>query len=177
MYWVVRSQGDPRLLGDAVRRAVQRVDSDVATSSVRTLDDVVSASLGARRASVRLLETFGELAIALCGFGVYAITAFAVSGRRREFAIRSAFGASPRQLAALMFREEMRPVAAGLILGLAAAAATAPLLVGTVFETSRWDPAVYAASAGVLLALAALASYLPSARASRVEPIAALRAD
>jgi ABC-type lipoprotein release transport system permease subunit len=76
-----------------------------------------------------------------------------------------------------MFREEMRPVAAGLILGLAAAAATAPLLVGTVFETSRWDPAVYAASAGVLLALAALASYLPSARASRVEPIAALRAD
>jgi len=177
MYWVVRTQGDPRLLNDGIRRTVQTIDSEVATSSMRTLDEVVVASLAARRTSVQLLEAFGELAIVLCAFGVYAITAFAASGRRRELAIRSAFGASPRQLAALMFREEIRPVAVGLILGLIAAAAAVPTLVGTVFGTSPWDPAVYAGAAAALFVLAAFASYLPANRATRVDPIAALRAD
>jgi hypothetical protein len=175
MNWVVRTAGDPRLLDRAVRDAVHVVDPDVATSSTRTLDEVLSTSLGARRLNVRLLEAFGQVAIILSAMGVYAIAAFSAGARKRELAIRSACGASRRDLARLILLDELRPVVIGLVVGLTTALGVARLLGGMLFAISPWDPITYVAVAVGLLAVAIVASYLPARRAGLADPVELLR--
>src|SRR5262249_27678236 len=116
MYWVVRTRDDPRELEPSIRNAVHAVEPGVATSSMRTLDDIVQMSLGPRRLIARLLATFAEVGIVLSLVGVYALAAFSVGARKRELAIRSAFGAGREALASLVFEEEMRPVLLGLVI-------------------------------------------------------------
>jgi predicted permease len=175
MYWVVRTHGSPRSLETAVRTAVHDVDPDVAASSARTLEDVWSTSLAGRRVNVRLLEVFGQVAIALSAMGVYAIAAFSVAGRRRELAIRSAFGASPRDLARLVFVEELRPAVIGLAVGLTIALGVSRWLAGELFAISPSDPVTYLVVAVGLLAVAIVASYVPARRAGSAEPAELLR--
>lgn len=175
MNWVVRSEGDPRRLDRAVRSAVSRIDPEVAASNVRTLDEVWSASLNARRLNVRLLELFGQVAIALSAVGVYGIAAFSARARKRELAIRSAFGARHRDLARLVFLDELRPVAAGLAAGLLVSRLAARLLGGALFAVGPWDPVTYAAVAVGLLVAASAASYLPARRAAGANPAELLR--
>ena len=175
MYWVVRTEGDARTLGRTVRQAVHSVDPEVATSSVRTLDDILAASLAARQTNVRLLEIFGQISVVLSAIGVYAVAAFSASGRRRELAVRSAFGATRRQLATLMFREELQPVAVGLAIGLITALLGARTIVGVVFETSPWDPGTYLAVAAALSAVGVIATYVPARRAATANPADLLR--
>jgi hypothetical protein len=92
LYWVLRTQGDAHSIAARVRHEVQAVDPDVATSSVQTLDEIIALSLGAWRVNVRLLEVFGQVSVVLCAVGVYAVAAFSARIRRRELAIRTAFG-------------------------------------------------------------------------------------
>jgi hypothetical protein len=175
MYWVVRTNIDPKTLSPAIRQAVQNVDSDIATSTVRTLEEIVSLTLAPRRTNVWLLQVFGGIAVVLCVIGVYGMAAFSASRRRRELAIRSAFGANRRQLVALMCRGEVKTLVVGLVVGLAAAAAWAPTLLGVVFATSPWDPATYVAVAGVIMVTGTVASFLPARRAARANPADLLR--
>jgi predicted lysophospholipase L1 biosynthesis ABC-type transport system permease subunit len=175
MYWVVRTRNDPRQLESAVRNAVHSVDPEVATSSTRTLEALLQASLNPRRLNVRLLEYFGEVAVALSAIGVYAIAAFSVGARRRELAIRSAFGAGRRRLARLVFVEELRPVLVGLLIGLTAALALSRFFSSLVFGISPTDPTTYVGVALVLLALSALAIYVPARRAGLVDPAELMR--
>jgi putative ABC transport system permease protein len=175
MYWVIRTEGDPRSLEAAVRRSVRAVDADVAASSIRTLDDIVAMSLAGRRMNVRLLEVFGQVAIALAGMGVYAIAAFSAASRKRELAIRSAFGASRQALAQLLIREELRPVMLGVGLGMLTALGLSQTLQGVLFQISARDPLTYAVVAASLLAVAGVASYVPARRAGRADPVALLR--
>jgi putative ABC transport system permease protein len=175
MYWVVRTEDDPRQLETAVRNAVHSVDPDVATSSTRTMDTVLQSSLNPRRLNVRLLEFFGEVAVALSAMGVYAIAAFSVGARTRELAIRLAFGASRRRLATSVFADELRPVVFGLFIGLAAALAVSRFFSGVIFAISPTDPVTYAGVAAVLLAVSSLAVYLPARRAGLVDPVELLR--
>jgi ABC-type antimicrobial peptide transport system permease subunit len=175
MYWVVRTRDDPRQLEPAVRSAVHSVDPDVATSSMRTLDALLQASLNPRRLNVRLLEYFGEVAVALSAMGVYAIAAFSVGARRRELAIRSAFGAGRRALATLVFVDELRPVLVGLLIGLTAALALSRFFSSLVFGISPTDPTTYVGVAVVLLAVSTVAVYVPARRAGRVDPSELLR--
>jgi putative ABC transport system permease protein len=173
--WVIRTQADPRSLEVEIRRAVRAVDPDVAASSIRTLDDIVNMSLAGRRMNVRLLEVFGQVAIGLAGLGVYAVAAFSAASRKRELAIRTAFGASRQELARLLFREELRPVVVGVGVGMLISLGLSRSLQGVLFQISTRDPLTYAIVAGALLAVAFVASYVPARRAGRADLVELLR--
>jgi ABC-type antimicrobial peptide transport system permease subunit len=175
MYWVVRAQADGRVIARDVRNAIHAVDPDVATSSTRTLEEVLAASIGSRRINVRLLELFGQVAMLLTVLGAYALAAFAAGMRRRELAIRSAFGASQRSLAQLMFRGELPGLVGGLAVGLAVAFVTARALGDLLFATSPSDPMVYVLVAGTVLGVTAVATWLPARRAAGTNPAELLR--
>jgi predicted permease len=174
-YWVVRTEGDPRSFATAIRQAVHSVDPDVATSSTRTLGEVLSASLAARRLNLRLLEVFGQAAIVLVAAGIYAVAAFSAGARRRELAIRTAFGATHGDLARRMARDELVPIVSGVVAGLVASLGVARFLDGVLFGIAAWDPVSYAAVAAALLAVSAVATYVPARRAGRVDPVELLR--
>jgi ABC-type antimicrobial peptide transport system permease subunit len=176
MYWIIRTEGDPARSVLEVRRAVQAVDPDIATSSVRTLDEVLASSLASRRTNVRLLEVFGEVALLLAAIGVYAIAAFSAAARRRELAIRSAFGARRVDLIRLVVFAEMRPVIGGIAMGLAAAWLVAQSLGQVLFSISPSDAPTYAAVAAALVSLGLVATYVPAMRAGRTNPAEVLRA-
>jgi putative ABC transport system permease protein len=175
MYLVVRTDLDPRQVVANVRRVVRAVDPDIAASSVRSLDEVLAASLGGRRAGVRLLETFGEVALLLAAIGVYAIVAFAADARTREMAIRSAFGASRRDLVSLVVATELRSVCVGIAGGLAAALVVARSLGSALYSVSASDPGTYIAVALLLFGVTFVAAWLPAMRAGRVDPAELLR--
>ena len=174
-FWIVRARAGAVRLGPAVRAAVAHVDPNVATSSERTLEAVWAASLGSRRMNVTLLEVFGQVAVALCGLGVYGVASFSARSRRRELALRIALGASRIEVTSWMLRRELWPAVAGVSAGLLAAWLAAPVLFGTPFETSPRDGSTYAGVATGLLILATLASYAPVRCASSVRPSDALR--
>ena len=176
MYWVIRARMAGALQPDLVRRAVHDVDPDVATSSIRTLDEVRESALSSRRVNVRALEIFSQVALALAAFGVYAVTAFSAGTRQRELAIRLAFGANRRELERLLVGGELVPVLMGLAIGMAAAFAAGPTMAGTLFATSPRDPLVFVVVSVALGVLAALAGYVAAARAVRLNPIDLLRA-
>jgi MacB-like periplasmic core domain/FtsX-like permease family len=175
MYWVIRTHADPRSLEAEIRRSVRAVDPDVAASSIRTLDDIVTMSLAGRRMNVRVLEVFGQVAIGLAGMGVYAIAAFSAASRKRELAIRSAFGASRQELARLLYREELRPVLLGVGVGMLSALGLSRPLQGGLFQISARDPFTYAIVAALLVAVALVASYVPARRAGLADPVELLR--
>lgn len=176
MFWIVRARLQSPALARVVREAVLQVDPGVATSSARTLEGVLSASLGARRVNVHLLEVFGQVAAVLCGIGVYAVAAFSARTRRRELAIRAALGARRRDLTRLLLGTELWPVAIGVGCGVTSAYLAAPLLFGLPFQTDPRDTVVYTAVAAGLLVLSVVASYAPVRRASATNPAAALQA-
>ena len=173
--WVLRSDADPRLLAGSVRRAVEGIDGGVATSGVRTLGEVLDASLGGRRTGVRLLQGFGMAAVALAALGIYGVAVFSASARRRELAIRSAVGATRRALIVLMIRSELTPVLVGVVVGLGAAAAATRWLGDALFQTNPADPATFAAAGLATLAISALAMIAPARRSGRADPSMLLR--
>jgi putative ABC transport system permease protein len=175
MYWVARTDVDPRQLVDELRQAVRKLDPDIAASSVRTLDDILAASLSGRRASMWLLQLFGQLAIALGALGVYSIAAFAAGARMRELAIRSAFGARGRELVALVVAAEYPAVCLGIVGGLVVARFAAASLGPMLFSVSASDPFTYVTVAATLLAVTLAAAWLPAVRAGRVDPAELLR--
>jgi predicted lysophospholipase L1 biosynthesis ABC-type transport system permease subunit len=174
MNWVVRGRGDTASMTNAIRAAVTQVEPNVAASSARTLQSLWLASLGSRRANVRLLQAFGYVALVLCGIGVYGVTAFAARMRRRELAIRAALGASRSELTRSMLRRELFPVMVGLAVGVVAALVAAPYLFGSAFDTSPRDMPTYVQVAALLFAVAALATYIPVRSAGAANPSDAL---
>jgi putative ABC transport system permease protein len=166
MFWIVRAPIDPARLAVGVRDAVAHVDPAVAASNARTLEAVWSSSLTPRRMNVRLLEMFGEMAVALCALGIYAVAAYSARARVRELAIRAALGAQRSQLIASMLQRELWPVVFGATAGAAASLAAAPLLFGRPYDTSPRDMTIYAVVTTGVLILALIAVYLPIRRAA-----------
>jgi predicted permease len=178
LYWVLRTQGDPHSIAARVRHEVQAVDPDVATSSIQTLDEIIALSLGAWRVNVRLLEVFGQVSVVLCAVGVYSVAAFSARIRRRELAIRTAFGASRRELTGLMLRDEMRPVLLGLALGSGAAFLLTPQLGSFLFGASPTDAPthlVIGSIAAAVFVVGGFATYLPAACAASSDTAELLR--
>jgi len=165
---------------DAVTRLVQAamstVDPGIAVAQPSTLDTVVAQALGQARLMMWLLGIFAGTAMLLATVGVYGAVAYTVGQRTGEIGVRMAFGAETRDVLRLVLDQGMRPVAFGLAAGLAAALALGRLIASQLYQTSAYSPALLALTMGILAAAALLACVLPARRASRVNPVDALRA-
>ena len=174
---VARTAGDASTLQSAIRAAVAAVDREQPISLFATLETTVAQSLGAQRIVASLTTVLAAMALALSAIGLYSVLAYLVSQRTAEIGIRMALGAQPGQVVSLVLRSGLRLVAAGLVLGLAAAMAAARLIRTLLFEVRPIDPVIYAVVAALFTAIALLACLVPSWRASRIDPLLALRAD
>jgi putative ABC transport system permease protein len=161
----------------SVRDAIWQVDKEQPLGAVRTMDEQIARSLARRRFSVTLLTAFGATAVALAAIGLYGVLAFIVAQRRREIGVRMALGARPRDVVANVLGEGARLAGAGLAVGFALALAGTRLLSSFLFGTSPTDALTYAAAAALLASMAVAASLVPALRASRVDPLVALRDD
>jgi putative ABC transport system permease protein len=173
----VRTQGDPALLAAAVRRELRAMDPDVAASFVRPMEEAIDASLADRRFQTVLLEIFGAAALLLALAGIYAVTAFSVVERTREIGVRISLGSTRRGILGLITRQSLVPVAAGLAAGIAAALMLGRLVSGLLYGVAANDAATLAGAAAALALFAAAACVIPALRATRIDPVKALRAD
>jgi putative ABC transport system permease protein len=172
---VVRASGDGGALAEAVKTQVRAVDADVAVAKVRTMTEVVSASLSRQRFAALLFSLFALVALVLAGVGIYGVMAYSISQRTREIGIRMALGAEPRDILRLVVGRGARLTLIGVVAGLAAAFALTRLMSGLLFGISATDPITFLTIALLLTAVALLASYIPARKAMRVEPTIALR--
>ncbi len=171
----VRVVGDPISLLGTVRREVQSIDPNIPLTNVSTASDLVDKSLWAPRMGAALLGVFGFLALALSAIGLHGVIAYSVSQRTSEIGIRMALGASPDDVSKLILSQGLYLVIPGLLAGLAASYMLTRSISALLFGVSATDPVTFAGTALLLLAVAMLASYLPARRASKVDPLIALR--
>jgi putative ABC transport system permease protein len=172
---VVRSSGDPLTMAAQVRREVAVLDPELAVSNVGSLSDLLSGSLAARRFILALLAGFALLALALATVGVYGVMAASVERRRGEIGLRMAVGAAAADVLRMVLGQAARLAAAGVALGLAAAFALTRVLRTLLFGVSATDAATFVGVALVLALVALAASYLPARRATKIDPLVALR--
>ncbi|MGQ0732387.1 MAG: ABC transporter permease [Acidobacteriota bacterium] len=177
MSFVVRTDVEPTSLTKSLAQAVQAVDPELPVGQVQTMEEVVDATLARPRTVSVLLAAFALMALVLAGIGVYGVMAYAVSQRTQEIGVRMALGATAQSVRRLVLGQALRLVAGGVVAGLLAAVALTRVLESMLYETAPLDPATLAASAVLLVLVAALASYLPARRATRVDPLALLRAE
>jgi predicted permease len=172
---LVRTALDPKSLAAALREAVWRADRDVPVPEERTLEQMMSASLARRRFQMTLVVLFALAALALAAFGTYGVVSYAVARRRSEIGIRIALGAGRGRVLRLVLRQGMTPVLAGLAVGALAAAAIGSYMSSLLFEVSPHDPVAFAIAAAVLVAVSALACWIPGRRAASANPLDAIR--
>ena len=177
MFATVRTAGDAAAFAPAVRRAIHEVDPDIAISRVATMEQVVAASIATNRFLAALTVGFALLALALGSVGVYGVLSYGVSRRMPEFGVRLALGSTRQRIIRQALWDSLRPVSAGLAIGVAAAWATTRLLSALLFDVSPTDPATFVTVVAVLLIVAAAASYLPARRAASADPTTAIRAE
>jgi putative ABC transport system permease protein len=175
MTFVVRGRGSPDALAAGARRVVRAFDADLTLTDVARLDRLPKAAVEDERFRTALLGAFAAVAIGLAAIGIYGVLAYSVARRTREIGVRAALGAPRERLFAMIVRDGMRPVLAGLAVGLPAAAAAARLVRSLLFGVAPYDPATYALAAAGLGFVAVLACAIPAARAMRVDAIVCLR--
>ncbi len=174
---MARTELAPASLAKAIQGALWRVDPDTPLSDVAPMDAVIGQSVARPRTYLVIFGAFAAVALVLASVGLYALVAYGVSQRTREFGIRSALGACPRDILALVLREGVALVALGMGLGVLGASAAARILQGMIFETSVHDPAVFGVVSLLLGLVAFMASYVPARRATRVDPLVALKCE
>jgi putative ABC transport system permease protein len=167
MTWVVRTRVEADAAARAVGEALRRADAGVPIAGTGPLSSTLSAALAPRRFTLVLMAVFALAAVLLAATGIYGVLSFATSQRLDELAIRRALGAGPRQILWLVVGDGMRPVAAGLLLGLAAASGLTGLVASILFDVGANDPWTFAAVAGGLALVAAGACLVPAVRAAR----------
>jgi predicted permease len=172
-----RASGDPSQLVGAVQREVQALDKDLPVFDVKTMGQHLQGALIAPRLAAALLGVFGAVAMLLAAVGVYGVVSYVVAGRTREFGLRMALGARPRDVAWLVVRKGMTPVWIGMLIGLGVSLAATWLLASFLYGVSASDPMTYSAAAILLVVVALLASFIPARRATKVDPMIALRCE
>jgi putative ABC transport system permease protein len=177
MTLVVRARGDAASLAPAVKNAVWSVDKDQALVRVATMDSLMAASDATRRFVLILFEAFALVALLLAATGIYGVLSGSVAERTREIGVRTALGASRRNILGLVMRQGMTLAAIGASLGLCASVASSAAVASLLFGVSRVDPLTYAAVAALLLGVAGAACAIPAARAVAVDPVEALRSE
>jgi putative ABC transport system permease protein len=175
MMFALRTSAQPDAMRRAVQTAVAQVDKDQPVGATLTMDEFLARSLARRRFGVTLLTAFGAIAAVLAAVGLYGVLAFIVGERRREIGVRMALGALPRDIAASMLGEGLRLTAIGVVVGVGLALAATRLLNALLFGTSPTDALTFVSAAVLIVTIAAAASLVPALRASRVDPLIALR--
>jgi len=171
----VRAVGDPRWIVGEVRKAVHEADPNLPLNRVATMTEQISDSVNMERLVAYLTSAFGILALALASVGLYGVMSYAVSRRTAELGIRMALGAHPSQVLWMVLRESLVLVGLGVALGLPLVFAASRFLKGMLFGLAPGDSATVVSAILVLVTVAAVAGYLPALRASRIEPLVALR--
>ena len=159
----------------ALRGAIRQLDAELPVQTVQTMDERLSASVAPRRFQMTLVLIFAAAALLLASLGIYGVVAYAVGQRTGEMGIRMALGARPQSILGLVLRQAMGPVAAGLGVGVAGSLAAQRAMGSLLFGVTSNDPWTISAVLALLAAVAALASYVPARRATRIDPAAALR--
>ena len=177
MTLVVRTAGEPLALANPVRTEVRRLDPRMPIANVRSMTEVVDASLATPRLTGSLLAIFAGLALVLAAIGVAGVLAYLVSRRRREIGIRMALGASRANVLGLVVRRGVAYAGVGILAGVAAALFLTRLMEGLLFGVAPRDPATFAAVTVLLLGIAVAASLIPAMRAALVDPLEALRSE
>jgi putative ABC transport system permease protein len=175
--YVVRTEREPTTIVSAARRAIRDVDPTVAVRSIQTMEDVMSEAIAPARWSTTLLGIFAGVALVIAVLGVFGVLSFLVTQRTRELGIRIALGAAPARVRRMVVARGLRLVGVGVVLGLVGAAMLTRFMASLLYGVTATDPTTFAGVAGILVAAALLASYLPARRATRVDPLLALRAE
>ena len=162
-------------LAGTVKKAIEEIDSDLPVTSVMTMDDVVSRSMGDQRFYMQLLGIFAGMALLLAAIGIYGVMSYFVSERTREIGIRVALGASPGDVLGLVGTLGLKLAVLGVAIGLAMAFGLTRFIASFLYEVKAADPLTYAAVALALIGVAMLATYIPARRAMKVDPLVALR--
>jgi len=175
MSFVMRAPSDPGRLATAMRDAVRSVDPTQPVSQIRLMTSMVNNSLAPRRFVVTVLGVFATMALAMALIGLYGVISYAVTQRTQELGVRMALGAQPAEILRLVLGQGMKLAGIGVAAGLLISLAMSRVLRGELFHVSAVDPLTFALMAAALIAAALLASYIPARRATRVDPMVALR--
>jgi predicted permease len=172
---VVRANGDAAALAGAVREAVWAVDKDQPVSNIKTMDQVFAAAISRERFQMLLLGLFAALALVLACVGLYGVISYAVAQRTHELGVRMALGAQPRDVLRLVLRQGMVLTCAGLVFGIAAGLAVTRVMTDMLYGITATDAVTFVSVGALLIVVAFLACYVPARRATKVDPLIALR--
>ncbi|MGH9592966.1 MAG: FtsX-like permease family protein, partial [Bryobacteraceae bacterium] len=175
VYFLVRTSRDAASMTATVRTALRDLAPDQPLGAVQSLDQLVDKSLQDRYFQTTLLSLFGGMALLIAAVGVYGVVSYSVTTRTREIGVRMALGAAPADVLRMVIGQGLRLATAGVVLGLAASFALTRLISGELYGTTATDPVTFAAVTIVLLAMAVTACWIPARRATRVDPMIALR--
>jgi len=175
MNLVIRAQGDPANLAAAVRREVKAIDPDQPVAAVKTMDEWVTTATSGPRYRTSLLALFALVALVLASTGIYGVMSYSVSQRTHEIGVRMALGAGRLDVLKMIVRQGMTLVAVGLALGIVGAIALTRVMASLLFEVTPKDPLTFTVVAVFLALVALLACHIPARRATKVDPLVALR--
>jgi predicted permease len=173
--FVVRTASDPASLAPSARNAIWSIDKSVALADVRTMEHVVTEAVARPRFQLTLLATFAGVALLLAAAGIYSVMSYAIQGRTREIGLRMTLGAQRRDVLTMVLGQAMLRVGVGAAAGLLGALALTRLMATLLYGVQPTDPVTFASVTAVLVSVALLASYLPARRATRIDPMAAIR--
>jgi putative ABC transport system permease protein len=173
--FVIRTSGDPLQAVTATRSQIQSLDSEQAVASMETMEDIVSRSLAGWRFNMVIFATFAVIAILLASVGIYSVIAYSVSQRTHEIGVRMALGAMQHSLMTMVLRQGMVLALVGICIGLGASFALTRIMSHMLFDVSPTDVTIFIAGAMLSLVVAPAACLIPARRATRVNPLMALR--
>jgi putative ABC transport system permease protein len=173
--WIIQTAGNPSSLSAAIQHELLAVDNQLPASKIRTMEQVISDSTARQNFNMLLLTTFAGLALLLAAIGIYGLMSYTVEQRTQEIGIRMALGAAREDMLKLIVRQGMLLAGIGVVIGLAASFGLTRLLAGLLFGVKSTDLLTYTAVAIILISVAFLATYIPARRATRIDPLVALR--
>jgi ABC-type antimicrobial peptide transport system permease subunit len=175
MIWVVRTKAESQSLNAAIQRELRIASGGLAVAHIRSMDQVRAEATADSNFNMTLFNVFAGIAVLLAAIGIFGVMSYSVQERTQEIGVRIALGARPRDVLGMVIRQGMRLALIGVVIGLVGASALTPLMASLLYGVKPSDPIVLTCVAALLCAVALVAVYVPARRATRVDPVLALR--